>query len=134
MILYNVSYFHLSSFISRLVIPICLDASSPVLGPALTPRSRAFMRETAKRQKLRALAIPPSIGELLLHESTSLNLFRDLNYLCCTGDLFRQKLGETLVTVTELCPIYGSTKAFQVPQLRPKDPQKDSGYLEWSPH
>ena len=123
-------YFHLSGFISTDVIPIFTEASSPVLGPALTPPSGALVRELAKIQRLRALAIPPSITELLLQEPNGLDLFRDLDFLCCTGGPVPQNAGEMLVTVTELCPMYGSTEAFQVPQLRPKDPQKDFGYME----
>ena len=30
-------------------------------------------------------------------------------------------------------PLYGSTEAFQVPQLAPKDPVKDFAYMEWNP-
>ncbi|KAL9137789.1 MAG: hypothetical protein Q9175_000994 [Cornicularia normoerica] len=127
-------YFHLSGFISTAVNPIFTEASSPVLGPALMPPSGALLREIAKQHKLRALAIPPSIAEQLLQEPNGLDLFRDLDFLCCTGGPIPQKAGETLSSVTELCPLYGSTEAFQVPQLRPEDPQKDFGYIEWNPH
>ena len=57
-----------------------------------------------QKTKTASLALPPSIAGLLLLGSNSLSLFRDLDFRCCTGDPVRQKAGETLVTVTELCP------------------------------
>lgn len=64
----------------------------------------------------------------------SLDLFRGLDFLYYTVCPFSQKAGETLSTVTELCPLYGPTEAYQVPRLRPRDSQKDFGYLEWKPN
>ena len=63
------------------------------------------------------------IAEQLPQRPNGLNMFRDFDFLCCTGDPVRQKAGETLVTATELCPMYGSTEAFQVAQLGSKDSQ-----------
>lgn len=127
-------YFHLSGFYLTAVIPIFSEVSSPVLGPALMPPSGALLREVAKHQKLRALCISPSITEQLLQEPNGLDLFRGLEFVWYAGGPLPQKAGETLSTINELCPFYGSTEAFHVPQLRPEDPQKDFGYMEWNPH
>lgn len=126
-------YFHLAGFLSTVINPILTEASSPVLGPALMPPSAALMKEVMKHQKLRALYIPPSIAEQVLQEPNGLDLFRGLDFLCYTGGPFSQKAGEILAQVTELLPLYGSTEAFQVPQLAPQDPLKDYAYMEWSP-
>lgn len=126
-------YFHLAGFLSTVINPIFTEASSPVLGPALIPPSAALMKDVMKQQKLRALYIPPSIAEQLLQEPDGLDLFRALDFVCYTGGPFSQKAGEVLAQVTELVPLYGSTEAFQVPQLTPQDPRKDYAYMEWNP-
>ena len=126
-------YFHLAGFLSTVINPILTEASSPVLGPALMPPSATVMREVMKHQRLRALYIPPSIAEQVLHEPNGLDLFRNLDFLCYTGGPFSQKAAEILAQVTELLPLYGSTEAFQVPQLAPQDPMKDHAYMEWNP-
>lgn len=126
-------YFHLAGFLSTVINPILTEASSPVLGPALMPPSAALMKEVMMHQRLRALYIPPSIAEQVLQEPNGLDLFRDLDFLCYTGGPFSQEAGEILAQVTELLPLYGSTEAFQVPQLAPQDPLKDYAYMEWNP-
>lgn len=126
-------YFHLAGFLSTVINPILTEASSPVLGPALMPPSATLMKEVMKHQKLRALYIPPSIAEQILQEPNGLDLFRDLDFVCYTGGPFSQKAGDTLAQVTELLPLYGSTEAFQVPQLSPQDPLRDYAYMEWNP-
>ena len=126
-------YFHLAGFLSTVINPILTEASSPVLGPALMPPNAALMKEVMKHQNLRALYISPSIAEQVLQEPNGLDLFRGLDFLCYTGGPFSQKAGEILAQVTELLPLYGSTEAFQVPQLAPQDPQKDYAYMEWNP-
>jgi len=126
-------YFHLAGFLSTVINPIFTEASSPVLGPALMPPSAALMKDVMKQQELRALYIPPSIAEQVLQEPDGLDLFRGLDFLCYTGGPFSQKAGEILAQVTELLPLYGSTEAFQVPQLAPRDPLKDYAYMEWNP-
>ena len=126
-------YFHLAGFLSTVINPLLTEASSPVLGPALMPPSATLMKEVMKFQKLRALYIPPSIAEQVLQEPNGLDLFRDLDFVCYTGGPFSQKAGDVLSQVTELLPLYGSTEAFQVPQLAPQDPLKDYAYMEWNP-
>ena len=126
-------YFHLAGFLSLVINPILSETSSPVIGPAMMPPTAALMKEVMKQQKLRALYLPPSIAEQVLNEPSGLDLFRGLDFLCYTGGPFSQKAGEALAQVTELIPLYGSTEAFQVPQLAPQDPQKDFAYMEWNP-
>ena len=126
-------YFHLAGFLSIVINPLITEASSPVLGPALMPPSAALMRDVMRDQKLRAVYVPPSIAEQVLQAPGGLDLFRGLDFLCYTGGPFSQKAGEQLAQVTELLPLYGSTEAFQVPQLAPLDPKKDYAYMEWNP-
>ena len=83
-------------------------------------------------QPSKALHIPPAIVEQLLQEPDSLELFRQLDFLCYTGAPFSPAAGVKLVAVTELVSLYGSTEAFQVPQLvRDKE---DWAYMEWNPN
>lgn len=86
-----------------------------------------------KHQELRAIYIPPALAEALLHEPDAVDLFKDLDFVAYTGGPFSQKVGETLSAVTTLRPFYGSTEAFQVPQLAPLDPRADFAYMEWNP-
>jgi hypothetical protein len=83
------------------------------------PPSGALLKEVMKHQKLRALYLPPSIAEQLLSEPDGIDFFKELDFLCYTGGPFSSNAGRLLSTVTELCPLYGSTEAFQVPQLAP---------------
>lgn len=126
-------FFHLSGFLSTVVNPIFTESSSPVLGPASAPPSPAILKEIMKHQKLRAIYIPPALAEALLHEPEAIELFKDLDFVAYTGGPFSQKAGETLSAVTTLRPFYGSTEAFQVPQLAPLDPRADFAYMEWNP-
>ena len=126
-------YFHLAGFLSLIINPILTETSSPVIGPALMPPSAALMKEVMEQQKLRALYLPPSIAEQVLHEPGGLDLFRGFDFLCYTGGPFSLKAGEALAQVTELIPLYGSTEVFQVPQLAPQNPQRDYAYMEWNP-
>lgn len=112
--------------------PTFTEASSPVLGPPLQPPSGALLKEIMKQQKLRALYIPPAIAEQLLQEPQGIDFFRDLDFLCYTGAPFSPNAGKQLVEVTELCSLYGSTEAFQVPQLAPS--KEDWAYMEWNPN
>lgn len=125
-------YFHLAGFLSLIINPIFTEASSPVLGPSLLPPSGSLLKEVMRHQYLRALYLPPSIAEQLLQEPDGLEFFRGLDFLCYTGGPFSRSAGERLSKVTELCPLYGSTEAFQVPQLAPS-PQ-DWAWMEWNPH
>lgn len=83
-------------------------------------------------QSLHALYLPPSIAEQLLSEPGGLEFFKDLEILCYTGGPFSPSAGEQLSKVTELCPLHGSTEAFQVPQLAPSS--EDWAWMEWNPH
>lgn len=85
-----------------------------------------------KSEPLKALYIPPAIAEQLLQEPDSLDLFKQLDFLCYTGAPFSPTAGEKLVSVTELVSLYGSTEAFQVPQLVPD--KEDWAYMEWNPN
>jgi thioester reductase-like protein len=125
-------YFHLAGFLSLLINPIFTEASSPVLGPPLMPPSGSLLKEVMRHQKLRALYLPPSIAEQLLQEHDGLEFFKGLDFLCYTGGPFSPTAGGLLSTVTELCPLYGSTEAFQVPQLAPSP--EDWAWMEWNPH
>ena len=125
-------YFHLAGFLSLLVNPIFTESSSPVLGPPLMPPSGSLLKEVMRHQSLRALYLPPSIAEQLLQEPGGLDFFRGLDFLCYTGGPFSPSAGEQLSKVTELCPLYGSTEAFQVPQLAPSP--EDWAWMEWNPH
>lgn len=125
-------YFHLAGFLSNIVNPTFTEASSPVLGPALMPPSGQLLKQIMKSQQLRAIYIPPSIAEQLLQEPGSLDLFKKLDFLCYTGAPFSQGAGQQLVEVTTLVSLYGSTEAFQVPQLVPS--KEDWAYMEWNPN
>ncbi|KAF2441511.1 hypothetical protein P171DRAFT_523500 [Karstenula rhodostoma CBS 690.94] len=119
-------------FLSLLVNPIFTEASSPVLGPPLMPPSGSLLKEVMHRQSLRALYLPPSIAEQLLSEPGGLEFFKGLDFSCYTGGPFSPSAGEQLSRVTELCPLYGSTEAFQVPQLAPSP--EDWAWMEWNPY
>ena len=97
------------------------------------PPSAALLRDVLQHQKPRALWIPPSIAEQLLQEPDGVQWFQCLDFVCYTGGPFSQESGELLSQVTELVPLYGSTEAFQVPQLAPQDPRTDYAYMEWNP-
>jgi thioester reductase-like protein len=97
------------------------------------PPSGALLKEVMKHQKLRALYLPPSIAEQLLQEPNGIAFFKDLEFLCYTGGPFSEHAGKQLSNVTELCPLYGCTEAFQVPQLAPAAPE-DWAWMEWNPH
>ncbi|KAF2011090.1 putative NRPS-like enzyme [Aaosphaeria arxii CBS 175.79] len=125
-------YFHLAGFLSLLVNPILTEASSPVLGPPLMPPSGELLRSVMQHQEIRALYLPPSIAEQLLREPNGLDFFKNLDFLCYTGGPFSPEAGQQLSRVTELCPLYGSTEAFQVPQLVPAP--EDWAWMEWNPH
>ena len=125
-------YFHLAGFLSLVVNPIFTESSSPVLGPSLAPPSGAILKQVFQHQRLRALYIPPSIAEQLLQDSQNMSYFKDLDFVCYTGGPFSQSAGAKLVEVTSLVPLYGSTEAFQVPQLVPS--KEDWAYMEWNPH
>ncbi|KAF2472981.1 putative NRPS-like enzyme [Lindgomyces ingoldianus] len=125
-------YFHLAGFLSLLVNPIFTEASSPVLGPPLMPPSGSLLKDVMRHQELRALYLPPSIAEQFLLEPGGIDFFKDLDFLCYTGGPFSPSAGEQLSMVTELCPLYGSTEAFQVPQLAPSS--EDWAWMEWNPY
>ena len=114
------------------VNPIFTEASIPVLGPPLMPPSGSLLKNVMKEQTLRALYVPPSIAEQLLQEPNGIDLFRGLDFLCYTGGPFSPSAGKRLAEVTELCPLYGSTEAFQVPQLVPS--KEDWAFMEWNPN
>ena len=124
-------YFHLAGFLSIIVNPIFTEASSPVLGPPLIPPSGSLLKEILEQQDLRAIYVVPSIAEQLLHEPGGLDLVKKLDFLCYTGGPFSSTAGKLLAEVTEVCPLYGSTEAFQVPQLSPS--RDDWAYMEWNP-
>ncbi|KAJ8065226.1 hypothetical protein OCU04_005931 [Sclerotinia nivalis] len=124
-------YFYLAGFLSNIVNPTFTEASSPVLGPPLQPPSGSLLKQIMKHQKLRALYIPPAIAEQLLQEPEGIDFFRGLDFLCYTGAPFSPNAGKQLVEATELCSLYGSTEAFQVPQLAPS--KDDWAYMEWNP-
>ena len=109
-----------------------MDASSPVLGPPMMPPSGQLMKEIMQSQQLRAVYIPPAIAEQLLQEPGSIDLFKKLDFLCYTGAPFSSSAGQKLVEVTTLVSLYGSTEAFQVPQLVPS--KEDWAYMEWNPN
>jgi thioester reductase-like protein len=96
------------------------------------PPSGSLLKEVMRHQTLRALYLPPSIAEQLLMEPGGLDFFKGLDFLCYTGGPFSPSAGELLSKVTELCPLYGSTEAFQVPQLAPS--ADDWAWMEWNPH
>ncbi|KAL9623093.1 MAG: hypothetical protein Q9160_002607 [Pyrenula sp. 1 TL-2023] len=85
-----------------------------------------------KHQKLRALYLPPAVPEQLLLEPNGIDFFKELDFLAYTGGPFSPAAGERLSAVTELCPLYGSTEAFQVPQLKPSP--ENWAWMEWNPH
>ena len=114
------------------VNPIFSEASSPVLGPPQMPPSGKLLKVIMQHQKIRALYVPPMIPEQLLQEPGGLDFFRGLDFLCYTGGPFSPTAGRLLASVTELCPLYGSTEAFQVPQLVPSP--EDWAYMEWNPY
>ncbi|KAF2202987.1 acetyl-CoA synthetase-like protein [Delitschia confertaspora ATCC 74209] len=125
-------YFHLAGFLSVTVNPIFTEASSPVFGPPQVPPSGTLLKDVFRYQDLRALYLPPSIAEQLILEPGGIEYFKNLDFLCYTGGPFSPVAGEQLSKVTELCPLYGCTEAFQVPQLAPS--AEDWAWMEWSPH
>jgi thioester reductase-like protein len=96
------------------------------------PPSGVLLKEVMRQQKLRALYLPPSIAEQLLMEPDGIDFFTELDFLCYTGGPFSPSAGEKLSKVTELVSLYGSTEAFQVPQLVPS--LEDWAWMEWNPH
>ena len=124
-------YFHLSGFLSTVCNPIITEASSPVLGPPLIPPSGSLLKEVIKHHDLRALYLPPSVAEQLLAEPNGIDFFKNLDIFLYTGAPFSPEAGEKLSKVTHLCPLYGSTEAFQVPQLQPEP--EDWAWMEWNP-
>ena len=125
-------YFHLAGFLSLVVNPIFTKSSSPVIGPALAPPSGQLMKKVLRQQEIKALYIPPSVAEQLLAEPDGLDYFKGLDFICYTGGPFSPDAAEKLVKVTDLVPLYGSTEAFQTPQLVPA--REDYAYMEWNPH
>ncbi|PQE12515.1 nrps-like enzyme protein [Rutstroemia sp. NJR-2017a BBW] len=118
-------YFHLAGFLSN------VKASSPVLGPPLQPPGGSLLKEIMQHQKLRALYIPPAVAEQLLQEPQGIDFFKSLDFLVYTGAPFSPNAGKQLIEVTELVSLYGSTEAFQVPQVVPS--KEDWAYMEWNP-
>jgi acyl-CoA synthetase (AMP-forming)/AMP-acid ligase II len=114
-----------------LVNPTFTEASSPVLGPPLQPPSGSLLKSIMQHQKLRALYIPPAVAEQLLQEPQGIDFFKNLDFLVYTGAPFSPDAGKQLIEVTELVSLYGSTEAFQVPQLIPS--KDDWAYMEWNP-
>lgn len=68
-----------------------------------------------------------------MHDPAALNLFKNLDFIAYTGGPFSPAAGATLGAIKTLPPFYGSTEAFQVPQLAPLDPSSDYGHMEWRP-
>ncbi|KAF2799626.1 acetyl-CoA synthetase-like protein [Melanomma pulvis-pyrius CBS 109.77] len=125
-------YFHLAGFLSILVNPILTESSSPVLGPPLMPPSGSLLKDMMRHQDICALYLPPSVAEQLLLEPNGIEFFKKLDFVCYTGGPFSPAAGEKLSRVTTLCPLYGSTEAFQVPQLAPAP--EDWAWMEWNPN
>jgi thioester reductase-like protein len=96
------------------------------------PPTGSILKEIMKYQQLRALFVPPAIAEQLLQEPNGIDFFKNIDFLCYTGAPFSQSAGKQLVEVTELVSLYGSTEAFQVPQLIPS--KEDWSYMEWNPN
>lgn len=96
------------------------------------PPSGQLLKQIMESQILRAIYVPPAIAEQLLQEPGSLELFKTLDFLCYTGAPFSPAAGKQLVEVTTLVSLYGSTEAFQVPQLVPA--KEDWAYMEWNPN
>ena len=86
--------------------------------PPLTPPSGSLLKEVIKHHDLRALYLPPSVAEQLLAEPNGIDFFKNLDIFLYTGAPFSPEAGEKISKVTHLCPLYGSTEAFQVPQLQ----------------
>lgn len=68
----------------------------------------------------------------MLAEPDGIDYFKELDFICYTGGPFSPDAGQELIEVTDLVPLYGSTEAFQTPQLVP--PKEDWAYMEWNPH
>lgn len=96
------------------------------------PPSANLLKQIMESQHLRAIYIPPAIAEQLLQEPGSLELFKKLDFLCYTGAPFSPSAGNQLIEATTLVSLYGSTEAFQVPQLVPS--KEDWAYMEWNPN
>ena len=127
-------FFHLSGFLSTVVNPL-FTSSAPVLGPALAPPSPQILKDALLKQnpQCRAIYIGPALAEALLHDSSALALFENLEFIAYTGGPFSPSAGAALSAITTLRPFYGSTEAFQVPQFAPLDPRSDYAYMEWHP-
>ena len=132
LLLVRFNHFETCSMLKQPVNPIFTEASSPVLGPPFSPPSGNTMKEVLDQQKVRAVYIPPSIAEQLLQLPNGLNYFKNLDFVCYTGGPFSPSAGQKLTEVTDLVPLYGSTEAFQTPQLAPS--KEDWAYMEWNPH
>lgn len=94
--------------------------------------SGPLLKEIMQQQELRALYVPPTVAEQLLQEPNGIDFFKKLEYLFYTGGPFSPSAGEKLSKVTTVCPLYGSTEAFQVPQLEPS--REDWAWMEWNPN
>ncbi|KUI73725.1 Long-chain-fatty-acid--CoA ligase [Cytospora mali] len=125
-------HFHLSGFLSLVINPVFTEASTPVIGPPGVAPIGALLKEVLKQQKIRAMYIVPFMAEQLLSETDGIDHFRGIDFVCYTGSPFSPSAGQQLVQVTDLIPLYGSTEAFQVPQLVPA--KEDWAYMEWNPH
>ncbi|KAF3764063.1 hypothetical protein M406DRAFT_107415 [Cryphonectria parasitica EP155] len=125
-------FFHLSGFLTLVINPVFTEASTPVIGLPGAPPDSALLKEVLKQQKIRAMYIHPSMAEQLLAEPDGIEYFRGIDFVCYTGSPFSPSAGQQLVQVTDLVPLYGSTEAFQTPQLVPD--KEDWAYMEWNPH
>lgn len=114
------------------VTPVFTEASSPVLGPPLTPPSGHLLKEIIKDQFIRALYVPPLITEELLQEPGGIDFFRGLDLLCYADGQFSNSAEKRLAEVTELCHLYSTPETFHIPQLAPKS-KEDRPYIEWNP-
>lgn len=103
-----------------------------MLGPALQLPSPTLLKQIMDSQSLRALCLPPATIEGLLREPGNINLFRGLDFLSVIGSPCSPATAKELIDITELVCMYGSTEAFQVPQLVPA--KEDWAYMEWNPN
>ncbi|KAH8885303.1 acetyl-CoA synthetase-like protein [Thozetella sp. PMI_491] len=125
-------FFHLSGFLTLVVNPVFAEASTPVIGPADVPPNGDLLKEVLRQQNIRAMYILPFMAEQLLAEPGGLDYFRGVDFVCYTGSPFSPSAGQQLAQVTDLVTLYGSTEAFQTPQLVPA--KEDWAYMEWNPH
>ncbi|RYP71484.1 hypothetical protein DL771_004739 [Monosporascus sp. 5C6A] len=94
-----------------------LNNASPVLGPPNMLPDGNLLRNVRLYHKLRLILLPPSVIEQILQEPTGIDLFKDLEFVVCSGASLNPASGDRLSKVADFVSVYGSTETFLIPEL-----------------